>query len=214
MPVSKITEMIGDQHSTVIRLLEGYRFICQLIDEGEFKPGDSQRKGRGSVSEYPFSWVYTILGFKATRDFCGLSERISENKNPIPTDKIMNAATVVQTMFGNRSTGRSAAVADSRQLSELAKAFSDPDKVALLRSGKDLITVLDISKPIEAKLAENLGQVRSILSGLVSSVSATPPALETAKQHLGNSVKVRTLAADLSRRLKEIADKEFEDNDD
>jgi hypothetical protein len=213
MPVTKITEMIGDQHSTVIRLLEGYRFIRQLIDEGAFRPGDSQRKGRGSVSEYPFSWVYTILGFKATRDFCGLSERISESKNPIPTDRIANATTVVQTMFGNRSTGRSAAVVDSRQLSELAKAFSDPDKVAHLRSGKDLVTVLDITKPIEAKLEENMGQVRSILSDLVSSVSETPPSLETARQHLGNSVKVRTLAADLSRRLKEITDKEFENND-
>ncbi|PID95816.1 MAG: hypothetical protein CSA85_00445 [Alphaproteobacteria bacterium] len=55
MPVSKITEMIGDQHSTVVRLLEGYRFIRQLIENGEFRPEDSQRKGRGSVSEYPFS---------------------------------------------------------------------------------------------------------------------------------------------------------------
>lgn len=214
MPVSKITEMIGDQHSTVVRLLEGYRFIRQLIDQGEFRPVDSQRKGRGSVSEYPFSWVYTILGYKATRDFCGLNEKVSERQNPIPDDKLTNAATVVQTMFGNRSSGRSAAVVDSRQLSELAKAFADPEKVALLKSGKDLVTVLDITKPIETKLEENLSQVRSMLSDLVSTVSETPPALETAKQHLGTSVKVRSLAADLAKRLKEITDKEFEDNDD
>ena len=214
MPVSKITEMIGDQHSTVVRLLEGYRFIRQLIDEGEFRPADSQRKGRGSVSEYPFSWVYTILGYKATRDFCGLNEKVSEGQNPIPNDKLANAATVVETMFGNRSSGRSAAVVDSRQLSDLARAFSDPEKVALLKSGKDLVTVLDITKPIEIKLEENLSQVRSILSDLVSTVSETPPSLETAKQHLSTSVKVRSLAADLAKRLKEITDKEFEDNDD
>lgn len=214
MPVSKITEMIGDQHSTVVRLLEGYRFIRQLIDEGAFRPIDSQRKGRGSVSEYPFSWVYTILGYKAARDFCGLGEKISERPNPIPQDKLPNAATVVQAMFGNRSSGRSAAVVDSRQLSDLAKAFSDPDKVALLKSGRDLVTVLDITKPIEVKLEENLGQVRSILSDLISTVSETPPALNIAKQHLGTSVKVRSLASDLAKRLKEIADKEFEENDD
>lgn len=214
MPVSKITEMIGDQHSTVVRLLEGYRFIRQLIDKGEFRPIDSQRRGRGSVSEYPFSWVYTILGYKATRDFCGLSERVSEQPNPIPDEKLSNASTVVETMLGNRSLGRSAAVVDSRQLSELAKAFADPEKVALLKSGKDLVTVLDITKPIETKLEENLGQVRSMLSDLVSTVSETPPSLETAKQHLGTSIKVRSLAADLAKRLKEITDKEFEDNDD
>jgi hypothetical protein len=214
MPVSKITEMIGDQHSTVVRLLEGYRFIRQLIDAGEFRPVDSQRKGRGSVSEYPFSWVYTILGYKATRDFCGLNEKITERPSPIPNDKLANAATVVQSMFGDKSKGRSAAVVDSRQLSDLAKAFADPDKVALLKSGKDLVTVLDITKPIETKLEENLSQVRSILSDLVSTVSESPPSLETAKQHLGNSVKVRSLAADLAKRLKEIIDKEFAANED
>ncbi|WP_421425247.1 hypothetical protein [Agrobacterium rosae] len=210
MPVSKITEMIGDQHSTVSRLLEGYRFIRQLIEEGEFRPGDSQRKGRGSVSEYPFSWVYTILGYKAARDFCGLSERISEDRTPIPADKISNAATVVQTMFGNRSQGRSAAVVDSRQLSELAKAFADHDKVVLLRSGKDLVTVLEVTKPIDVKLEEHLGQVRSMLSDLISTVSETPPSIEIAKQYLATSVKVRSLASDLAKRLKEVADKEFE----
>ncbi len=213
MPVSKITDMIGDQHSTVVRLLEGYRFIRQLIDEGEFRPADSQRKGRGSVSEYPFSWVYTILGYKATRDFCGLGEKISERPNPIPREKLQNAATVVQTMFGSRALGRSAAVVDSRQLSDLAKAFADSEKVALLRSGKDLVTVQDITKPIETKLEENLNQVRSLLSDLISTVSETPPSIAVAKAHLGTSVKVRSLAADLAKRLKEITDKEFEDND-
>lgn len=212
MAVSKITEMIGDQHSTVVRLLEGYRFIRQLIENGEFRPEDSQRKGRGSVSEYPFSWVYTVLGYKATRDFCGLNERVSESPNPIPDDKLSNAATVVQTMFGNRSLGRSAAVVDSRQLSDLAKAFADPDKVALLKEGKDLVTVLDITKPIEIKLEENLGQVRSILADLISTFSETPPSIDTAKKHLGTSVRVRSLAADLAKRLKEISDKEFEDD--
>ena len=213
MPVSKITEMIGDQHSTVVRLLEGYRFTRQLIEKGEFRPDDSQRKGRGSVSEYPFSWIYTILGYKATRDFCGLNERVSEHPNPISNDKLSNAATVVQTMFGNRSIGRSAAIVDSRQISDLAKAFADPDKVAHLRSGKDLVTVLEITKPIETKLEENLNQVRLILSDLVSTVSETPPSIETARQHLGISVRVRTMSADLAKRLKEISDKEFQDDD-
>jgi len=211
-PVSKIAEMIGDQHSTVVRLLEGYHFIRQLIDRGEFRPDDSQRRGRGSVSEYPFSWIYTILGYKATRDFCGLNERVSERPNPIPDDKLSNAAMVVQTMFGSRSYGRSAAVVDSRQLSDLAKAFADPDKVTLLGSGKDLITVLNTTKPIEVKLEEDLGQVRSILSDLVSTISETPPSIATAKQHLGTSVKVRSSASNLARRLKEISDKEFEDD--
>lgn len=212
MPISKITEMIGDQHSTVVRLLEGYRFIRQLIDTGHFRPSDSQKRGRGSVSEYPFSWVYTILGYRAARNFCGLDEKVSERRDPVPDDKLDNAAIVVEAMFGNRKTGRSSAIQDSRQLIDLANAFSDPDKVALLKTGSDLITVVDKTKPIEEKLEENLSRVRTILSDLVASVSETPPTLDAAKQHLGTSVKVRSSASDLAKRLKEITDKEFEDD--
>jgi hypothetical protein len=213
MPVSKITEMIGDQHSTVIRLLEGYRFIRQLIESGNFNPENSQRRGRGSVSEYPFSWVYTVLGYKTARDFCGLKE-ISGQLDPIPTDRLENAATIIQAMFGDRSAGRSAAVVDSRQLSELAKAFADPEKVALIKSGEDLATVIYQTKPIELKLEENLSQVRGILSNLVASVSESPPSLDVAKRHIGTSTRTRSLATDLARRLKEIVDEEFAGGDD
>jgi hypothetical protein len=64
--------MIGDQHRTIRRLLEGYYFSRQTIEAGEFRPQDSQRRGRGSVTEYPFSWVYTMLGYSAARDYLGL----------------------------------------------------------------------------------------------------------------------------------------------
>ena len=204
LPVSKISELIGDQHSTVIRLLEGYRFIRQLIEADLFRPSDSQRRGRGSVTEYPFSWVYTVLGFKAAREFCGLGV-ISGDPQPIPEEKMEDAATVVETMFGNRSIGRSAAVRDSRQLPDLAKAFADPEKVMLLKSGNDLITVLDTTKPIGKKLEDNLSQARDLLSDLVSSVSETPPSADLAEKHLGTSNRTRALATDLARRLKDIA---------
>ena len=151
-----------------------------------------------------------MLGFKAARDYCGLTEGVRPDPNPIPESKIENAATVVATMFGNRSTGRSPAVVDSRQLSSLAKAFSDSEKVSLLKSGRDLETVLDLTKPIETKLEENIQEVRDILSDLVASISENPPPAEVAKLHLEPSVKARSLSVDLAKRLKEIVDREFE----
>ncbi len=204
MSVADISRMIGDQHGTVIRLLEGYRFIRQLIDAGLFLPSNSQRRGRGSVTEYPFSWVYTVLGFKAAREFCGLGE-ISDCQNPIPPDRLDSAVTVVTAMFGDGSVGRSAAVQDSRQLSDLAKAFADPEKVRLLRSGKDLLEVLDSTQPIERKLEDNLAQARDLLSDLVSSVSQTLPSADLARKHLEISRRTRALAVALDNRLKDAA---------
>ena len=211
-PVSKISEMIGDQHGTVIRLLEGYRFVRQLIEEGKFRPENSNRSGRGSVSEYPFSWIYTILGFKAVRNFCGLEE-ITGKRNPLPNEHLDHAALVVETMFGNKLIGRSSALIDSRQLKDLASAFSDPDKVAELKTGKDLITVLELTKPIEEKLEQNLAQARNLLSNLVSSLSESPPSAEIAQRHLKTAAKTRILAADIWKRLNEIVQDQFEDDD-
>ena len=209
--VSKVSEMIGDQHRTVIRLLEGYRFIRQLIESGKFRPENSIRKGRGSVSEYPFSWVYTMLGFKAVRTYCGLG-KTSEIVYPVNPDKIDNAAFVVTTMFGDKSIGRSSAIVDSRQLGDLASAFADPDKVAELKNGKDLTTVLDITKPIEDKLDRNLTQILTLLRDLVSGVAETPPSLESSYEFLPRAYKTRSLAIDLFQRLKKIVNRGFDDD--
>lgn len=203
LPVSKITEMVGDQHSTVVRLLEGYRFIQQLITSGFFRAEDSQRKGRGSVTEFPFSWIYTMLGFKSARDFVGLTD-IKQEKNPINPEKLENAAALVSAMFGNRSQGRSAAIEDSRQLADLARAFSDPEKVALLKAGRDLTYVEEITKPIELKLEENLEQARYLLSNLISSMSETPPSLQDAEKYMPTANKTRQLSSDVYRRLRDI----------
>ena len=64
-----IAQMIGDRHQTVRRLLEGYNFMHQLVDAGRFLNENSVRKGRGSNTSYPFSWVYTILGYTPVRTF-------------------------------------------------------------------------------------------------------------------------------------------------
>ena len=73
MTLEDVGQMIGDQHRTVARLLKGYYFVNQLQDSGRFTPRDSYRRGRGSNPEYPFSWVYTALGFKPIRDWLQLT---------------------------------------------------------------------------------------------------------------------------------------------
>ncbi|MCY4005893.1 MAG: hypothetical protein OXE84_03555 [Rhodobacteraceae bacterium] len=139
-------------------------------------------------------------------------EELSDCQNPIPPDKLEDAMTVVTTMFGNGSIGRNAVVQDSRQLSELATAFADPEKVKLLRSGKDLLEVLDKTQPIGRKLDNNLVQAQDLLSDLVSSVSQTPPSADLARKHLETSRKTQALAVDLAKRLKDAAtDPEVDD---
>ncbi|MGQ0583711.1 MAG: hypothetical protein ACT4O6_17370 [Reyranella sp.] len=172
LKLKDVAEMIGDQHRTIHRMLQGYYFSNQLIEKGKFQPENSLRKGRGSVTEYPFSWIYTILGYSAARDFVGIADDSNDPKpNPVPAKRLEKAALIVRVMFGDRSKGRNAAIEDSRELGDLAAAMADPVKVGYLEQGKSLKDILRLTKSIDARLNEGLVEVREILRELVSSMS-------------------------------------------
>lgn len=207
LTVEAVAEMIGDQHRTVLRLLEGYHFIQQLIGEGQFRPEDSQRRGRGSVTEYPFSWVYTLLGYKAARDFIGLEEQ-KATAQPIPKKKIPDAKLVVTAMFGDKSRGQSAAIDDSRELSLLADTLADPEKVALLRKGRRVEEIQLMTRPLNERLEQGLVEIRDIQQTLVTGLAEAELDAATAAAHAPSATKSRNLAQEIERRLKGAADGE------
>jgi hypothetical protein len=207
LTVEAVAEMIGDQHRTVLRLLEGYNFMRQLVAEGDFRPEDSQRKGRGSVTEYPFSWVYTLLGYKSAREFVGLGDQSAEPK-PIPKRKMPEAKLMVTAMFGDRSRGQGAAIDDSRELSRLADVFSDPDKVALLRKGRRVEEIEVLTRPVSERLEQGLLEIRDLQQALVTGMAENTLDPATAASHVPSATKSRNLAQEIERRLKEVADGE------
>ncbi len=65
LTLADVSQMIGDQHRTVARLLEGFYFVNKLQDTGRFNTSDSHRRGRGSNPDNPISLVYTAAGIQA-----------------------------------------------------------------------------------------------------------------------------------------------------
>lgn len=211
LPVMQVAEMIGDRHSTVNRMLEGYYLVDQLTKSGHFRPEDSNRKGRASVTEYPFSWVYTILGYTSVRDFLKLGDD-DAHKDPIQPSQLEDAGLLMKSMFGDKSKGRSSAIGDSRQLGELASAFATTDKVLMLKQGKSLAEIEILTQPIEKRLAEGLAKIRDELRDLIGRLSEQEITEEAANGLLPASGRNRRSAIELDRKLRKIAD--GEDNDD
>lgn len=210
LKVADVALMIGDQHRTIARLLEGYYFINQLIEAGEFRPEDSQRKGRGSVTEYPFSWVYTLLGYNAARSYLRLpSDGVV--KNPIGPENLKRGKLVARAMFGDRSKGQSAAISDSRELGDLASALASPEKISLLEQGLSITDIQRITKPLDERLRSGLAEVREIQSGLTRGLSEQEVPAATAEPLVDLATKNRNSAADIARRLKELATGEAPD---
>lgn len=160
-----IAEMIGDNRGTIQRLLSGFHFIKQLQKEGRFDPESSIRKGRGSNTKYPFSWIYTILGSTSVQNFVDLSKDPTE-ENPIPNEKLDKASLLVRSMFGDSNKGVNPAINDSRQLSDLARIVASNEKVVYLTQGKTVEEIDRLTQPLEDLLAtamvETLGRLREI----------------------------------------------------
>lgn len=204
LDIQAVSQMIGDQHRTVNRLLEGYHLVQQLVTEGRFQPQDSVRRGRGSVTDYPFSWVYTILGYATVRKFLELAEGGAQ-KNPVPENKLDRGGLLLRAMFGDKSRGRNAAVEDSRQLGVLASALGSNEKIRLLEQGKTLFEIETLTQPIEQRLSDGLGLVRDTLRDLIGRLSEQDVEQSTAAELTSTSSGNRKMAVELDKKLREIA---------
>ncbi|MDM2736154.1 ParB N-terminal domain-containing protein [Citrobacter sp. Ct235] len=169
MSVSDISTMIGDRNSTIKRLLSGYNFIKQMESTGKYNKDDSVKKGRGSNTSYPFSWVYTLLGYKSIQDFVGLSEDPTDS-NPIDDKKLDNAKLLMTAMFGNKNKGQNSQVKDSRNLGVLAEVVASPEKIVLLKQGKDVEEINDLTQPIGERLTSLMLDIRGRLDECITRV--------------------------------------------
>src|SRR5262249_6306798 len=149
------------------RILEGYYFINQVIDAAHFNPEESKRKGLGSNTDYPFSWVYTALGYAPVRRFLGLPDRKNSEpkKNPLKKDRLANGGLLVNLMFGNKS--RSPAIDDSRKIITLARAIEDPVQRRYLAAGKSIDEIAERMKPTRDQLSEGLAEIHEKLSRIL-----------------------------------------------
>jgi hypothetical protein len=204
LSLEDVSLMIGDQHKTISRLLEGYYFINQLIETGNFHAEDSVRKGRGSVTEYPFSWVYTVLGYSSTRKFLELQD-LNPKKNPIVKKNLSKASLVTKSMFGDKSKGRNASISDSRQLGDLASAFSDPEKVSMLEHGKTIEDIIRLTKPIDERLRVGLAQVREIQTDLLAGITEQVISSDMVIPLIDLATKNKRTAQEIEKKLREVA---------
>ena len=167
LKVSEIAEMVGDQHKTISRMLEGYYFVQQMVDAGKFNPEDSARRGRGSMVHSPFLGSTQPSSAKRCAHFWGwmLMEPV---ENPIPKEQLTNGGLLLKFMFGDKSQGRNSSIRDSRQLGDLAEVLGDPKQTALLKEGKSVEEIKQLMQPVKEQLSEGLVHVKEILTTLLS----------------------------------------------
>lgn len=170
LSIEDVSLMTGDSHQTIKKLLQGYNFISQLERENYFFPKNSNKGGRGSNPYYPFSWVYTLLGYREVKNFLEISDDPT-NKSPIPEKSLENASVIVNAMFGDKSKGKDSQVGDSRNLTDLARAVASMEKFRYLKEGKHVKEIDDLTKPTSERLTSILFTIRDLLEEGIGRVS-------------------------------------------
>jgi len=206
VPLSDLQRMLGDQFRTVPRILVGHYFVKQLVDNNLFMPSESRRRGRGSNPEFPFSWVYTALGYGAIKNWLGLADKDLEQPRPrlIKSAKESEAAKLMTFLFGNSSQNIEAAINDSRQIADLAKVIAVPEGLRHLERGKKVEEVLELLQPPSERVINHLDDARDILTQAFSPLAAGEIHQKEARKLEGPSDAVLKLAARIREEIRNL----------
>lgn len=196
--IKEVSEMIGDKHHTIKKILEGYVLIKQLESNGLFSPDDSMRKGKGSNTDYPFSWVYTAIGYSNIRNWINAKD-LDTNTIPDKNYKLVdgpqdleNAAKLVKFLFGSESSSFNPSVKDSRDIRIIAEIVKNDEQIRALEKGRSIDEVKKLSEPLNKRVSDLLIDTKQNLETLVQLVGSAedndmihyPQAIEFTKRSL------------------------------
>jgi len=198
--IDEIAAMIGDTQRLARRLLFGYYTAKQLEDAGKFDPQISLKRGRGSCVHYPFSWVYTILGYERIRTWLELPD--TPDPGALSKKSLPKAELLFVTMFGQGS--KEPAIRESRQLADLAKAITSPDGPRLLRKGNSLEEIEHLVKPPIEKVEDGLTEAELGLNQSLAPLNAGELDETEAYDLLPLSKRVLGLARSVDKQVRAV----------
>jgi len=159
VPLDKIAQTIGDQHSTVQRLYRGLMVLEQAEKEGLWDRSD-RAKGR-----FPFSHLYIGLSsYAGIQKHLGLNGPPADRPDPISKRFFPQLGELMVWLFGSKSLGALPVVqSQNPHLRQLDRVLANRNATAAIRSGMPLTVALDVAKGDTAKLREDLVGARRLL---------------------------------------------------
>ena len=138
--LAEIASGIGDRHETVTRLYRGYVVLRQAQEDLDFDTTDTQHR------RFPFSHLWTALGYVSIREYLGVDVPRLEKENPVPNTHMPQLRYLMRWLFGSESNNIAARVRrQNPDLRHLAQALEVQKGIDLLEDGNSLSVALDAS---------------------------------------------------------------------
>ncbi len=197
VPISEITERIGDRFSTVSRMYLGYRLIRQAEEAGVF-----DREDRYYDRRFYFSHLYTAADQTPFREFLGITEKTVDRPNPVPRRYLRHLGELLLWIYGSRSRGKEPLVQrQNPDLNLLRVAIGDEDALSTVRSGRGLVRASEVARGDETVFRERLSTAKD---GLIDVGSFVTLGYHGEQDLMDTALDIRNLADDLYERMDAI----------
>jgi hypothetical protein len=136
-----IARKIGDRHSIVQRLYNGYKVLQQAESRAGFSRDDAYR------SRFYFSHLYTAVDYPEFREFLGIKPETEEFKaNPVPRSRIADLTLLMGWIYGSKAEDIEPLVkSQNPDLNTLREVIKTDRGVTALRKGVPLHRAQEIS---------------------------------------------------------------------
>lgn len=101
---------------------------------------------------FGFSWLYTSLGYRDTRDYVGITQEtfLDPTETPVPQESVERLVGHMRDLYGPPGEPHNAAIQESRDIRKLASVYANPEAAGMLRAGAslDLAFSKTVSEPV------------------------------------------------------------------
>ena len=140
LSLAEIASGIGDRHETVTRLYRGFVVFRQAQKAFSFDTRHTQQP------RFPFSHLWTALGYVSIREYLGVSPEMLEDENPVRREQLPKLQHLMNWLFGDTSKNIERKVRrQNPDLRHLATALETSKGIDSLESGSSLSTALNAS---------------------------------------------------------------------
>jgi hypothetical protein len=202
--LSTVSNAVGDNHSTVLRLVNGLTVLNQAIIIG-FERNDI------TARNFNFSHLYTALSRPAVRAYLSIPEEAGTQlpANPVPPEAENNLQKLMGWLFGQQRLGQEHVVkTQNPDLGKLVRILAEPRALMVLEAEKSLRLAFEQVEPPSYRFEETLNGTalnaeRAL--GLISHFDPTSQAslMDTAEKLAGT---VRVLRNEMRSRMTQEND--------
>ncbi len=150
--IDAVSRMLGDNHNTVRRLVNGFNILEQAQEEG-FRVEDRSRK------HFAFSHLYTAVSRPAVRGFLGVPDDAEEllPKKPVPSKNTEQLQLLMSWLYGQEKKKEPTLIlSQNPNLNQLVQVIAHPRALEELRRSRRLDLAFEQVEPPSARFKDAL----------------------------------------------------------